>query len=79
MACWENYEAARTGLCFSCRKPMDAIVRIPFSNLRSAARTDICQNKDCVLFIDFSKVKNWQLAPELDFRPKTAGTTSFRF
>jgi len=79
MAVQEQYDAARTGLCFSCRKPMQTIIRKSTEKILAAGKSEICQNKNCVLFIDFSKLQNWKLAPELNFRPKTTQNTFSRF
>lgn len=45
--------------CPICKKKETKIVRHE-EEIITQNSTNICENKDCVLFIDFSKVENWK-------------------
>jgi len=45
--------------CPFCKKKQTKITRFE-EELLSQNITYICENKDCVLFIDFEKVENWK-------------------
>jgi len=60
MAVWGQYESAKSGKCFSCRKPMRTIIRMAGKGKISQNETKICQQKNCRLFIDLEKLSNWK-------------------
>ena len=57
----KRYLENKTGFCFACRHPVRVMFRKEGNEINRLAETEICQNKDCVLFVDFKKIFNWKL------------------
>ncbi|MEM5784971.1 MAG: hypothetical protein QW469_00330 [Candidatus Aenigmatarchaeota archaeon] len=52
-------------LCPYCQKEMKEIVRIIKNEYNKKIKTEnttfICTNPKCILFIDYSRIKNWKI------------------
>lgn len=46
--------------CYSCQKRLTEIVKLSGKKTLTQTFSKICQNPDCVLFINLEKVKTWK-------------------